>query len=78
MNRVSDIRKPGSSRGIERALGALQSEYVIVPKRRVRSWRLWLAAGLIIGIILALIVIARRSAQESEAEGESASYRVSF
>ena len=79
MNKISDIRKPGTGKSVERALSALQSEYVIVPRRRVRSWRLWLTVGLVAGVALAIFIIARRSMHNSEeVENKPASYRVSF
>ena len=89
MSKMSDIRRPtrfvedGARRGslpsVEQALGALKGEYVIVPRRRVRSWRFWLAVGLVAGAVLAIFIIARRSTTNGEeAENAPASYRVSF
>lgn len=79
MNKMSDIRQAGTGKSVERALGALQGEYVIVPRRRILSWRLWLVMGLIVGIIVALVVIARRSARDSEeATDEPSSFRTSL
>ncbi len=76
---MSDVRHPGAGRSVERALGALKGEYVIVPRRRIRLRRLWLVAGLVAGVALAIFIIARRSAENGEeVENAPASYRVSF
>ena len=49
---------------VRRVLAALRKEYVIVGRRRVRSWHAWLAIGIAAGIAVAIIVVSQSSGVE--------------
>lgn len=46
---------------VNRALEALEKEYVIIGKRRLRGWQVWLLIGLIAGIIAGIVAVATRT-----------------
>lgn len=58
---MDDIRRPNGAAKAEKALKVLQGEYVVVARRHIRVWRLLLVLGLIIGAVIAIAIIARRS-----------------
>lgn len=43
-----------------RALGALQKEYVLMGKTRIKGWHLWLAAGLLAGTVAGVFLVANK------------------
>lgn len=46
---------------VKNALQALKGRYVFVEKRHVLTWRMWLIAGIIAGIILGIGWIISRT-----------------
>lgn len=51
-----------------RALESLTKDYVVIGKRRVRSWHAWLAFGLVVGITVGIALVANNSGQFNPSE----------
>ena len=45
----------------DKALRALRKEFVLVEKKRVLSWRVWLVVGAVVGVIVGVLWIAYRT-----------------
>lgn len=48
---------------ITRILRALSKDYVVVGKRRVKSWKAWTLLGLAAGVVIGVILVANRSGE---------------
>ncbi len=51
--------RPGAP--AERTLDALHRDYILIGKKRVRSWTAWLIIGLSAGLAIGIIFVANRS-----------------
>ena len=52
---------PKVDRTIDRILGSLKKEYVIMGSTHVKAWQAWLLVGLAAGILIGIILVANRS-----------------
>ena len=62
-----DTRNDGS---VERTLGSIGSDFIVIGKRRVHSWYAWIVIGIAVGITVAVILVADRSGEFSPSEAE--------
>jgi len=46
---------------VDRALQSLQGKYMLVGRRRVRAWHLWLVLGIIVGVAAGVFWVVSRT-----------------
>ncbi len=61
-------RRNSNAKLVSNALGALQKEYMMVGRTRVRAWDAWLVIGLMIGILAGILFVANRSGEFEKGE----------
>ena len=54
---------PKVDRTIDRILGSLKKEYVIMGSTHVKAWQAWLLVGLAAGILIGIILVANRGGE---------------
>jgi len=57
---------PKVDRTVDRILGSLKKEYVIMGSTHVKAWQAWLVIGLLAGVVAGVLFVANRQGEVSE------------
>ena len=67
-----------SSRLIDRALSALQRDYLIIGRNHIRGWHVWLMLGLFAGVVTGVVLVANKGGEVTPSAAQVSQNRVVF